>query len=62
MQNAAVLLDDIMEDLDVILHNWKNQNPQSNGNQLAALSQETGDLLRDDSAWLKEVLGKKYKL
>ena len=58
MQNAEELLTDIMEDLDFILEDWKNEKHQGYENPLATISQGTSALSRDDSAWFKEVLGK----
>ena len=58
LQNAEVLLTDIMDDVDVLLHDWEDQKAQSNEDHFIAAAPEAVGLLRADSALLKKILSK----
>ena len=58
LRNAEVLLTDIMDDVDLLLHDLEDPKRQSNENDLIAAAPESVDLLRADSSLLKEILSK----
>ena len=58
LMNAETLLAGIMQDLDTILEQWKDESPQDNGNGLPNLSREDRATLKEDAAWLRDAIGK----
>ena len=58
MMNAEILLNGIMEDLDTILDEWKDESPQSH--RLLRPSPEVHAALKQDAAWLRAALGKNW--
>ena len=62
LSNVEVLLDGIMEDLDTILDEWKDDPPRSRSNHLSSVSSGTHDALKNDAEWLREALGMKMNI
>lgn len=59
LSNVEVLLSGIMEDLDTILDEWKDDPPRSPSNRLPSVSSGTHRALNNDAEWLREALGMK---
>ena len=57
--NVEVLLSGIMEDLDTILDEWKDEPPRAWSNRLSSVSSGTHENLKHDAEWLREALGMK---
>ena len=55
--NVEVLLSGIMEDLDTILDEWKDEPSRFHGNRLSSASQGTRGALKYDTDWLRDALG-----
>ena len=58
LENVESLLSEILEDLDVILDEWKSKPQRISENSLTGLPLETYNAMNQDSSWLKEALSK----
>ena len=57
LSNVEVLLSGIMEDLDTILDEWKDEPSRSHGNRLSGVSPGAREALKYDTDWLRDALG-----
>lgn len=62
LRNVDVLLSGIMEDLDTILDEWKDDPPRVRGNRLSRVSSGTHQALKNDAEWLRETLDNARRL
>ena len=56
LSNVEVLLSGIMDDLDTILDEWKDEPSRMRGNSLSSVSSGTHENLKHDAEWLREAL------